>query len=164
MIQRADRRGKVRGLPTRHFVPRRGERALRLRSPFLFSPVRHAPRLSPSRHLRSCLTPSPGPVSPAPVTDSPAFQPLHSLTRSASGSGLLSLTPTTANWRDRQKHRAHPLDKNCRWPRASPASRIISARGVAYRRKQSNRHETVQLFVAPLIFRSIALRSRALHS
>ena len=36
-------------------------------------------RRSQSGHLRSCLTPIIRTVRPAPVTDSPAFQPLHSI-------------------------------------------------------------------------------------
>jgi hypothetical protein len=37
------------------------------------------PRLSQSGHLRSCLAPSIRTVRPAPVTDSPALPPLHSV-------------------------------------------------------------------------------------
>jgi hypothetical protein len=61
--------------------------------------------------------------------------------------------------------------------RLRPASKIISARGAAYRRSQGIStarlrpvqdvriiRETAQLLVAPLIFRYIAFRSRALHS
>jgi len=98
-------------LKPRRFAPRRG------RWPDgRWRCHRHAPRFSQSGHLRSCLTPSIRTVRPAPVTDSSAFQPLHSSRSSpafrkksiCSMPGFYSFVSTAANCRDRQSSQRAP--------------------------------------------------------
>ena len=93
-------------------------------------------RFSQSGHLRSCLTPSIRTVRPAPVTDSPAFQPLHSSRSSpafrkksvCSMPGFYSFVSTAANCRDRQSsQRAHPKYDRQRPRRCAPrAARTVA--------------------------------------
>jgi hypothetical protein len=118
-------------LKPRRFAPRRG------RWPDgRWRCHRHAPRFSQSGHLRSCLTPSVRTVRPAPVTDSPAFQPLHSSRSSpafrkksvCSMPGFYSFVSTAANCRDRQSsQRARPKCDQQRPRRCVPrAARTVT--------------------------------------
>ena len=144
-FRRGVRRGKDGGLLTRRFAPRGGERSLSLAVAFLISARWQSARTvtEPTLVLVPCTKYRHG--SAAPLAGLITLRPLHSLPHPLHRlRGLLSLIPTAANCRDRQRQRC-PEDSRGRATSSGQEIRI-SPRCFARAR---HRHYGARLRLSP---------------